>query len=218
MNRNGRVKVVVAEDDFLVSRNITRALEKAGYELVGKASNGVEAVEMVCTLCPDIVLMDIEMPELDGLEASRRIQERCPTPVVVLTAYESKELLDKASEVGVGAYLVKPPKASEIERAVTIAMARHDDLMTIMDALRQKEVLVRELQEALSKVRTLEGLIPICSWCKKVRDDEGYWQQVEIYISKHTKADFTHGICPDCYKKVYSEFRREDADETKDED
>jgi AmiR/NasT family two-component response regulator len=214
MMRSNGIKVIVAEDEFLVSREISRALKELGYEQVGEASNGLEVVEMVCSLRPDVVLMDIEMPELDGLEASGRIQDQCPTPVVVLTAYESKELVDRASEMGVGAYLLKPPKASEIDRAVTIALTRHSDLMMIRDALRQKEALVNELQEAINKIKTLEGLIPICSWCKKIRDDEGYWQQVELYVSEHTKAEFTHGICPDCYIKV----AEEDEDENENED
>jgi AmiR/NasT family two-component response regulator len=210
MMQSSEIRVVVAEDEFLVSREISRALNELGYEQVGEASNGFEAVEMACSLRPDVVLMDIEMPELDGLEASGRIQKQCPTPVVILTAYESKELVDRASELGVGAYLLKPPKASEIDRAVTIAMTRHSDLMMIRDALRQKEALVKELQEAINRIKTLEGLIPICSWCKKIRDDEGYWQQVEVYVSEHTKADFTHGICPDCYKKVTEEEEEEE--------
>jgi AmiR/NasT family two-component response regulator len=128
---------------------------------------------------PDVVLMDIELPDMDGIEATRRINESCPTPVVVLTAYDTPELVERASAAGVGAYLVKPPDADEMDRAITIAMARFDDWMELRR-------LNAELQEALAQVGTLSGLLPICSSCKKIRDDEGYWIQLEAYIQEHS--------------------------------
>jgi signal transduction histidine kinase len=106
-------------------------LEDKGYEVVGEATDGAEAVAMTRSLQPDVVLMDIEMPDIDGLEAARRISETCPTPVVVLTAYETSELIERASECGVGAYLVKPSTARDIDRAITVALARHNDLMEL---------------------------------------------------------------------------------------
>ncbi len=124
-------RVIVAEDDYLVCEAISCALEELEFELMDTARDGQEAVELVCSSKPDVVLMDIKMPEIDGLEATRRIQERCPTPVVVLTAYESQDLVREASEAGVSAYLTKPPKPPEIERAITVALARHNDLMEL---------------------------------------------------------------------------------------
>ena len=85
-------------------------------------------------------------------------------------------------------------------------------LITIRDASEriaaeeEKEKLIRELQKAMDEIQTLNGLLPICAYCKNVRDDQGYWQKVEIYISKHSKADFSHGICPDCLKKHFPEY------------
>ena len=136
-------RVLVAEDDYLVGEEIGRALKQIGYELVKDVSDGAEAVKMVCAIKPDVVLMDIKMPEMDGLEATRQIQERCPTPVVILTAHESQDLLDQASEAGVSAYLTKPPKPQAIDRAIIIAMARHGDLME----LRRRN---KELENALA--------------------------------------------------------------------
>jgi AmiR/NasT family two-component response regulator len=196
-------RVLIAEDDYLVGETIKRALKELDYELVGKASDGAEAVEMACTLNPDVVLMDIQMPELDGLEATRQIQSRCPMPVVVLTAHESQELVEKASEVGVSAYLIKPPKQIEIERAITIALARHDDLMKLRH-------LNKELEKALSEIKTLRGILPICASCKKIRDDKGYWNQIESYICKHSEAKFSHSICLECAKKLYPDFIPDD--------
>lgn len=125
------IHVLVAEDDYLVREMIQGLLEELGYIVVGEASSGREAVNMVYSLDPHIVLMDVKMSGLDGIEAARCIQENKPTPVVILTAFESPELVDQASRVGVGAYLIKPPNARELERAITIALARFEDMQEL---------------------------------------------------------------------------------------
>ena len=131
MNRSRVVRALIAEDDYLVSQMVRGFLDDLGYEVIGEATGGVEAVEMTRSLQPDVILMDIEMPDLDGLEAARRISESCPTPVIVLTAYETPELIESASECGVGAYLVKPSSARDIDRAITVSLARHNDLLEL---------------------------------------------------------------------------------------
>ncbi len=203
MNNQKNVRVLIAEDDYLVRAMIRGLLEEIGYTVVGEAGDGVEAVEMTQSLRPGVVLMDVEMPDVDGVEAARLIQERCPTPVVILTAYDTPALVERASAAGVGAYLLKPPQAREMERAITVAMARFDDWLELRR-------LNAELQEALDKVETLRGLLPICAHCKKIRDDEGYWHQVEVYIRDHSKVEFSHGLCPDCAKKFYPDFFKDD--------
>ena len=203
MSNRQDVRVLIAEDDYLNSEMLKGLLEEIWYTIVGEAADGLETVEMTQSLQPDVILMDIKMPDMDGLEATRLIQERCPTPVVVVTAYETPELVEEASAAGVGAYLVKPPSAREMERAITIAIARFDDLMELRR-------LNAELQDALAKVRTLSGLLPICSSCKKIRDDEGYWNQLEAYIQEHSNAVFSHGLCPECAKKLYPEVFGDD--------
>jgi len=199
-----RVRVLVVEDDYLVAQMICGQLEQIGYEVAGHAVDGGQAVDLACTIQPDVVLLDIQLPTLNGLEVARRIQARCPTPIVMLTAHSGMDLVREASAVGAGAYLVKPPNAREIERAVTIARARFDDLM----ALRR---INAELEAALAQVKTLRGLLPICAACKKIRDDQGYWHEVEAYVRAHTEAEFTHGICPECMRKLYPDYvkRRE---------
>jgi AmiR/NasT family two-component response regulator len=196
MKELSRVQVLIVDDDFLVVEAVQEILERLGYAVVGKAANGRQAVEDTRTLRPDVVLMDIKMPEMDGLEAAQQIQDCCPTPVVLLTAHETQELVEQASAAGVGAYLMKPPQAREVARAITIALARFSDLMELRR-------LNAELQDALAQVKTLSGLLPICASCKKVRDDRGYWHQVEVYIRDHSEAKFSHGICPDCAKSLY---------------
>lgn len=121
-------------------------LERASYTVVGTTVGGLEAVEMAHALRPAVILMDLELPHQDGIAAARQIQENCPTPVVVMTAYDTPELVARASNVGVGAYLVKPPDKCEVARAITIAIARFDDLM----ALRWMEASLRQAQTELA--------------------------------------------------------------------
>ena len=194
------LRVVIADDQESMSAIIRRQLVKIGHVVIGKATNGRQAVEMTQLLQPDIVLMDIEMPEMDGLEAARLIHEQCPRPVVLLTGHDDPEMVRKASQSGVGAYLIKPPSAPEIERSIIIAVARFADLME----LRRLNI---ELQLALDNVKALKGLLPICASCKKIRDDKGYWEGVETYIKKHADVEFSHGLCPGCITRLYPEYK-----------
>ncbi len=197
------VRVLIAEDDSLVSEMVQGIIEDLKYTVAGTAINGRQAVEMTQTLQPDVVLMDIQMPHMNGLEAARHIFACCPTPIVILTAYENPDFLDQASAAGVGAYLIKPPNKRQVERAIIIATARFQDLTNLRDLNAQLQTRHQELQQALTQVKTLRGLLPICSGCKKIRNDQGYWQQLEVYISEHSEAEFSHGLCADCLQKLY---------------
>ena len=125
------IRVLIVEDEPLVGEMIQRTLDDMGYMVVGKAVDGLQAIELTQTLQPDVVLMDLEMPKMGGIEATRCIHASCPTPVVILSAYEAQDLVEKASQAGAGAYLIKPPDMREVERAITIAMARFDDMMEL---------------------------------------------------------------------------------------
>jgi AmiR/NasT family two-component response regulator len=201
------MNVLIVEDDFLVSLMVQRMVEEIGYKVAGKAGNGAEAVERTRELKPDVVLMDIKMPDMDGIESAKQIQEKFPTPVVMLTAHETSDLLEKASDAGVGAYLVKPIHVRELENAITIARARFTDMIKLREVNLELEKRNAELQEALSKIKTLSGLLPICASCKKIRDDGGYWHQVESYLQDHSDAEFSHGLCPECVKTYYPDFK-----------
>ena len=199
MIQSHNIRVLIVEDDFLVGETVRGVLEDIGYQIIGRAMNGLQAVEMTQTLRPDIVLMDLQMPDMDGIEATRRIQENSPAPIVALTAYDTPELVGKASQAGVGAYLLKPPNGKELERAITIALARFDDMVELRR-------LNKELQDALDQVQALSGLLPICSSCKKIRDEENHWQPLEVYIRDRSEAEFSHSLCPDCAKKLYPDY------------
>jgi AmiR/NasT family two-component response regulator len=199
LNENQELRVLIAEDEAMVACLTRAELEAAGMTVVGTASDGRQAVEMVQRLKPDVVLMDIAMPEMDGIDAATAIQQECPTPVVILSAHEDSGLVSMATEAGVGAFVVKPSDAEELERAIAIAVARHATLMKLRS-------LNRDLKQTLAEEHTLKGLLPICSSCKKIRDDEGYWKQLEVYIEQRTHTRFSHGYCPDCLKQYFPEF------------
>lgn len=202
------ITILVAEDEYIVSEDIIRGLKANGYVNFIDASDGEEALEMTCTQRPDIILMDIEMPKLNGIEAAMRIQECCPTPIVIITAHDSLDFVDRAKDAGVSAFLSKPPQKDEIEKAMIIAMARHADLMELRR-------IRKELEQALAELKKLQGVLPICSSCKKIRDDKNNWTLLEIYIRDHSEAEFSHGICPDCAENLYSDFNPYKKDETR---
>ena len=199
MSAKNKIRVLIAEDETMMARVIQDILEGIGYQVLGRVQDGQQAIQMTKKLKPDVVLMDIRMPVLSGLEATKRLQRRNPTPVVILTSFEEQGMVELAGGVGAGAYLVKPATPPEIERAITIAIARFDDMMELRR-------VNDELQAALNQVETLQGLLPMCANCKSMRDDDGYWQDVETYLQTHTDLELTQGLCPDCTSKLYPEF------------
>jgi response regulator NasT len=191
-------RVLIVDDEALVANVLQHELEQLGHVVVGRAADGAVAVQLAARLTPDVVVMDIAMPDVDGLEATRRIQAECPRPVVLLTAHDDPDLVAVAGEAGAGAYLVKPPSRGELARAISIAVARFADWA----ALRRANA---ELEAALATVHRLRGLLPICAHCLKIRDESGDWQRLEEYISARSEARFSHGICRECLAKHFPE-------------
>jgi two-component system, response regulator PdtaR len=200
MTTQKRLRVLIVDDQESIRELLRRQLEKIGHTVVGKASNGIQAIELTESLEPDIVLMDIEMPKMDGLEATKIILDKYPRPVVLLTSHEDPEMVRRASQAGAGAYLLKPPSAEEIERTMIIAAARFADLLELRR-------LNAELKQALDNVKVLSGLLPICANCKSVRNDKGYWEAVEEYITENSEVHFSHSLCPACIDKLYPDYK-----------
>ncbi|MCJ7551023.1 MAG: response regulator [Anaerolineae bacterium] len=193
------VRVLVVDDSELVRRTTTRLLTALDYTVVGAAEDGLRAVAMAQELRPDLVLMDVEMPELSGIEAAREIQRVCPTPVILLTVHESQDLIRAARDAGVAAYLTKPLEPRELQRTVMIALARFEDWMALRQANQALAERNEQLQKALREVITLQGLLPVCAWCgRKIETEAGDWISLESYMEDHSDAQFAHGICPDC--------------------
>ncbi len=149
MSDRKEIRILVAEDDSLVSKEIIETLRFLGYEKIDLASNGEKAVEMASSLKPDIILMDIEMPKMNGIDAARRITMNLSIPIVILTTNESGDYIEQAVQSGVGAFLTKPVRPEEIVRAFAIAMARHHDIILREGLIKELELNRHQLNEAI---------------------------------------------------------------------
>lgn len=154
----------------------------------------------------DLILMDVLMPGIDGVAACRQIKRKehlRDIPVIMVTAKNDLANLKEAFSAGAMDYINKPVNGVELLARVTSALT----LKSEMDCRKEREAeLCRsndELQRALKEVKVLRGLIPICASCKKIRNDGGFWQQLEEYLSEHSEAEFSHGLCQPCIKKLY---------------
>lgn len=125
------MRIVVAEDETIIRLDIVETLTAQGYEVVGEAENGQRAIELVEEFAPDVVLMDISMPVMDGLSATRAIAERSLAPVVILTAFSQRDLIDQATQAGAMSYIVKPFSETDLVPAIELAKARFDQLVTL---------------------------------------------------------------------------------------
>ena len=125
------MRILVAEDETIIRLDLRGLLERAGYEIVAEARDGEEAVALAREHSPDLAVMDVKMPRLDGIEAARRILEERPIPIVMLTAFDQRELVERAAEAGVYGYLVKPFREQDVVPAIELAKARHEELQAV---------------------------------------------------------------------------------------
>lgn len=158
-----------------------------------------------------LILLDLIMPEMDGLETLMRIKQDAnlrDIPVIMVTGNSDIKELEQAFASGAADYVTKPFKKIELISRVSSAfrLKRELDQRNIYE--HELEIKNKELEKALAEIKVLRGFIPICASCKKIRDDKGYWSQVEEYITRHSEAKFTHGICPDCMVRLYPEVPR----------
>jgi DNA-binding NtrC family response regulator len=165
------------------------------------ADHLAKGLEQLGTEKVDVILLDLSLPDSHGYETFARMHEAAPEiPIVVMSGLDDETMALKAVREGAQDYLIKGEvDANLLVRAIRYAMERKE-------AQAERERLIAELQEALARIRTLQGLLPICAACKKIRDDKGYWNQLESYISEHSDAVFTHGICPECLERLYPEY------------
>jgi len=154
----------------------------------------------------DLILMDVLMPDIDGVAACRRIKQQVhlrDIPIIMVTAQHDLNNLRDAFSAGAMDYINKPVNGVELLARVSSALTLKNE----MDRRKERETELRrineELQRALREVKVLRGLIPICASCKKIRNDGGFWQQLEEYIGEHSEAEFSHGLCQPCLKKLY---------------
>jgi CheY-like chemotaxis protein len=210
------LRILYMEDDPVTARVVQAKLQKLGFE-VSLAGDGREGLARLQEEDFDIILVDKNMPVLDGLEVIRIVcgggDETTVAPIM-LTASGDEEAAVEAMKLGAADYVVKDPQGQYLALLPTVieqALAKRALAEAKRFAEEERERLIVELQEALAQVKTLSGLLPICMSCKKIRDDEGYWKQIEFYIQQRSEAKFSHGICPDCKKELYPEYFPEEG-------
>jgi len=196
------MKILIAEDDPVSRRLLQAALIKWGYQ-VTVTTNGKEAWEALQQPeAPSLLVLDWLMPEMDGVEVCRQARE---TPalksayILLLTSRGSKEDIVEGLHAGADDYVTKPFDHGELRARVQVGSR----VVQLQSALADR---VKELEEAIANVKQLQGLLPICSYCKKIRDDGNYWHRVESYIAGHANVRFSHGICPDCSNKLKADL------------
>ena len=190
------MKIIIAEDDVLSRRLLETHLQRWGHE-VDAYADGAEALAAIRQAgTAAIAILDWMMPGLDGPEICRRVREdqTISQPyLVLLTSKEGSQSTVEGLKSGADDYVTKPFDAAVLHARVDVGIR----VLELQSKLARR---VKELEEALANVKRLQGLLPICSYCKRVRNDGNYWQQVDLYIAEHTEAKLSHGFCPDCFE------------------
>jgi phosphoserine phosphatase RsbU/P len=190
------MKILVADDHRVNRRLLQVLLEAEGYQIV-EARDGAEALAMLNAMTePCVALVDWQMPEMEGPEVCRQARLRPNGPplfLLLVTIRDSKDDIVTGLRAGANDYVVKPFHKDEMLARVKTGV----QLVQLQQSLLDR---VQELGDALARVKTLSGLLPICGYCKKIRSDRDYWQQVEDYLSRHSEVQFSHGICPECFQ------------------
>ena len=192
------MRILIAEDDA-VSRHLLEAtLHKWGYEVI-VTNDGLQALEALRQPdAPSLAILDWMMPGMDGAEVCLKARELAAGRllyIILLTAKGRKEDVVGGLTAGADDYIIKPFDRAELK-------ARMNAGERILRLQAELAARVKELELALTNVKLLQGLLPICCYCKRIRDDQNYWQQVDTYVSDHSEAQFTHGICPECRDKI----------------
>lgn len=200
------ISLLYVEDEAATREEVLMLLKRRVAEVL-VAENGSEGLELFKLHAPDLVITDIRMPVLDGLCMAGQIKALArETQIIVTTAHSDAAFMMAAIEIGVDRYVLKPIEKGQLLDAIEKCAEIIDLRKAARKHAEEREELIAELRAALAKVKLLSGFLPICASCKKIRDDKGYWQQIEAYIHAHSEAVFSHGICPECLRKLYPEY------------
>lgn len=220
--------VLLIDDQAFVGDTMARALASQPDIDLHFCSNPHKAVETANILHPTVILLDLVMPELDGITLLQRFRQNPATaevPIVVLSAEEEAQTKSDVFALGANDYLVKLPDSIELRARIRYhSWARlnrlkreeaYHALQESQQALARKNtelcLINEEYKKALAEVKELRGLLPICSCCKRIRDDRNYWKQIDTYLSEHTDVTFTHSLCPECYSKAVKEWNEQNS-------
>lgn len=187
-------RIMIVEDEWIAAEDTRNRLEDLGYTVSSLASTGKEAIQKAEEDKPDLVVTDIVLEgEMDGIEVAKQIYSRFNIPFIYLTAYADDKILERIKITEPFGYIVKPFTDEDLTIAIELALYKHK-----AEGKRKKQI--QDLSDELAKTRALAGLIHICSSCKKIRDENSDWKQIEDFIREHSGAEFRHVVCPDCEK------------------
>jgi CheY-like chemotaxis protein len=198
------IQALVADDDRVAREIVARTLARWNFELTAVADGSEAWSFLERTNRPTLAILDWMMPGLDGAEICRKVRAERPLAnvhLMLLTSLETRQDIVAGLDAGAHDYLVKPCDPDELRARVQVGVR----VLTLQERLAER---VAALEDALSKVKRLQGLLPICSYCKRIRGDDQYWQSVDAYLAEHTEAQFSHGICPPCFQKAQEELDR----------
>ncbi|HMQ52318.1 MAG TPA: response regulator [Anaerolineae bacterium] len=197
--------LLIVDDNLKNLKVLMDLLRDRGFDIL-VARSGEEALSRIDYRLPDLILLDVMMPGPDGFEICRRLKAYETTreiPIIFMTALTDVQSKLKGFEVGGVDYVTKPLEYQEVmarlQAQLTIRRLQQD----LVEKNAELQAKNEALQQALDQVNLLSGLLPICANCKKIRDEQGRWQEVTVYIRDHSEAEFSHGICPDCMQKLY---------------
>jgi DNA-binding response OmpR family regulator len=200
-SQNESNTILVVDDNPDNLRLLAGILSERNYK-IRLAPNGERALATIRKEAPGLILLDIMMPVMDGFEVCKQLKQDKETagiPIIFISALNETVEKVKAFSLGGVDYITKPFKSEEV-------LARVKTHLTLRYLQLELERKNAELQKAMDEIKTLQGFIPICASCKRIRNDEGYWEQIETYISNHSEAQFSHGCCDECAKKLYPEL------------
>ncbi len=186
--------ILIVEDSVSNLQLLEHLLAETGYRIL-TAVNGKSGVKTAVEEPPDLILLDIIMPGMDGYQVCERLKaipETRHIPIIFLTARRATEDVVRGFKAGAVDYVFKPFEKEELLARV------HTHVL-----LKQT---IADLRTALAEIKTLKGLLPICSFCRKIRDDQGYWKQLETYFATHSDIEFSYSLCPECARRHYPEF------------
>ena len=190
------MRVLIADDEATSRHLIQATLGSWGFEVL-LAVDGCEALRVLQESGgPEIAILDWMMPGIDGLDVCRRMRATMPnaaTYIILVTARGGLENVVRGLEAGADDYITKPFDPRELRARLHVGVR----IVQLQTALTER---FQELEDALKRLKQLQGLLPICSYCKKIRNDRNYWEQVDAYITSHSEAQFSHGVCPDCFE------------------
>ncbi|MBN1545741.1 MAG: response regulator transcription factor [Syntrophaceae bacterium] len=197
------MRILIAEDDAVSRLVLETLLKKWEYDVVSTLDGKQAWERLQLEDSPRLAILDWMMPEMEGVEICRRARENDNTKskyIILLTAKGSKDDIIAGLEAGADDYLTKPVNSKELLARLKVGIR----ILNLQESLAAR---VRELESANTHIKSLQGLLPICSYCKKIRNDNDYWEQMEGYITKHSDAVFSHSICPECYEKYSKQIK-----------